>query len=540
MISRTRYSSELLVLTVLCGFLFFFGLGNFGLLGADEPRYAQVAHEMFSRHDWITPTLGGKPWLEKPIFYYWEAMLAYSVFGVSDWAARLPSAVDAALMVFAVYLFLRRFRPSIALDGALITASAAGVIGFARAASTDMPLAAMLTIALLAWYAWQESGKKLNLALFYVSLALGILAKGPIAPFLAVAIIALFAVAKGEFRLLQRTLWLPGCFLFCLVALPWFVAVQVRNPEFFRVFFLEHNLARFGTNLYRHPQPFWYYVPVTLLALAPWTVFAITALVGSVRAWWNERKEPARSEDSFLLFLVIWIIVPLVFFSISHSKLPGYILPALPAGTLLLAEFMRQRAAERPNLAWTVVHALLASLLSVPAIILLLLSAPMIQYVLFQHRIPWSNAVAISLASALVLAIGIVLALRTRFGLSMLRLATLVPVIFVIAVLLRVGAPAVDATLSARPVAREIEQLNSHHLPVAALRVSRETEFGLQFYCNQSIPRYELGLVPTEDHIVVAPEYLRPDIEKHTLGRKVLLLGSWKAQRLEYYLVSSR
>ena len=99
-----------LLLAGFCGFLFFFGLAYFGLLGADEPRYAQVAREMLARHDWITPTLGGKPWLEKPALYYWQTMLAYSVFGVSDWAARLPSAVDATLMVVAVYLFLRRFR----------------------------------------------------------------------------------------------------------------------------------------------------------------------------------------------------------------------------------------------------------------------------------------------------------------------------------------------------------------------------------------------------------------------------------------------
>ena len=94
-----------LLLVGFCGFLFFFGLAYFGLVGADEPRYAQVTREMLARHDWITPTLGGKPWLEKPALYYWQTMLAYSVFGVSDWAARLPSAVDATLMVIAIYSF---------------------------------------------------------------------------------------------------------------------------------------------------------------------------------------------------------------------------------------------------------------------------------------------------------------------------------------------------------------------------------------------------------------------------------------------------
>src|SRR5262252_1130770 len=152
MTARTR--TDLLLLAGFSAFLFFYGLGSFGLIGADEPRYAQVAREMLARREWITPLLGGKPWLEKPPLYYWQAMLSYSLFGVSDWAARLPSAVDATLMVIAIYLFLKRFRASVQLDGALIAASAAGIVAFARAASTDMPLASMFTIALLAWCAW--------------------------------------------------------------------------------------------------------------------------------------------------------------------------------------------------------------------------------------------------------------------------------------------------------------------------------------------------------------------------------------------------
>src|SRR5271165_7568119 len=122
--SRTDW----LLLTGFCGFLFFFGLAYFGLVGADEPRYAQVAREMLARHDWITPTLGGKAWLEKPPLYYWQAMLAYSIFGVSDWSARLPSAIDATGLVLGVYFFLRRFRSGFEADGALITAASAGII----------------------------------------------------------------------------------------------------------------------------------------------------------------------------------------------------------------------------------------------------------------------------------------------------------------------------------------------------------------------------------------------------------------------------
>ncbi len=299
----SRATADWLLLAGFCGFLFLFGLAYFGLIGADEPRYAQVAREMLARHDWITPTLGGKAWLEKPPLYYWQAMLAYGIFGVSDWAARLPSAVDATLMVVATYLFLKRFRPGFQLDGALMTASAAGVIGFARAASTDMPLAAMFTIAMLAWYAWYESNSHRYLAAFYCFLAFGMLAKGPVAPLLAAIIIVIFAAAKNDYQLLWRTLWLPGVLLFCALALPWYIAVQMKDPEFFRIFILEHNVARFGTNLYRHKEPFWYYVPVALLALIPWTVFAAAAFAETIRVWWAERREMLGSEDALNAFL---------------------------------------------------------------------------------------------------------------------------------------------------------------------------------------------------------------------------------------------
>src|ERR1700694_5477218 len=334
---RTR--TDVLLLVAFCGFLFFYGLGAFGLLGADEPRYAQVAREMLDRSDWVTPTLQGKPWLEKPVLYYWQAMLWFRAFGITDQAARLPAAFDAAMLIAAIYFFLRRFRPGSELDGALITASCAGVVGFAHAAATDMPLAAAFTISLLAWHAWYESQRYVYLAACYISLALGTLAKGPVAPALAAVIIFLFVAAKRDWRAIPRTLWIPSIVLYLAVMLPWYIAVQLRNPAFFRVFILEHNLARFSHDVYHHRQPFWFYIPVFLLAMMPWTVVLIVAIGNRLHGIWSRGKESfSKREDSLSLFLLIWMFVPIVFFSISQSKLPGYILPAVPAGALLLAE----------------------------------------------------------------------------------------------------------------------------------------------------------------------------------------------------------
>jgi 4-amino-4-deoxy-L-arabinose transferase-like glycosyltransferase len=530
--TRSVFRIDAVLIVCACGFFFFFGLAHFGLVGADEPRYAQVAREMFIRHDWITPTLGGRPWLEKPVLYYWEAMIAYALFGVSDWAARLPSAFDATGLVVAVYFFLRRFRPGSELDGALMTASTAGIIGFSRAASMDMPLTACFAVSLLAWYAWFESQHKGYLAAFYVFAALGMLAKGPVAPALAAVVIIAFALTIGSLNLIRCTLWIPGIALFCGVALPWYIAVQLKAPQFFREFILQHNLARFSTNLYHHKEPFWYYLPVTALGLVPWVVLVAAALVGSVVAW-RKSRDQAGSEDALPVFLVIWLLVPVLFFSLSQSKLPGYIAPACPAATILLAvNLRRQRQAERrPAIALTMFHALVASSLMIPALL--------IRYVLLQPHVVWDSATMVSCAIALVMAMAIALSLLARPGAATLRCATLVPVVLAVTIVLRLGASEIDAKLSARPVARELAAIDNKGLQVAVFHTSRETEYGLAFYRNQIIDRYEFDQVPGGGHFVVAPAGSQTAVARQVSGRHVSYVGEFAPQNLEYFWVSA-
>jgi 4-amino-4-deoxy-L-arabinose transferase-like glycosyltransferase len=532
--SDSRFRTDALLLVGFCGFLFFFGLAYFGLIGADEPRYAQVAREMLARHDWITPTLGGQPWMEKPPLYYWQAMLAYAVFGVSDWAARLPSAIDASLMVIGIYFFLRRFRPGFEIDGALMTASAAGVIGFARAASTDMPLAATFALALLAWYAWYESQSKIYLAFAYALLALGMLAKGPVAPFLALAVVAVFALAKGDARLILRTLWLPGILFFCVVGLPWYIAVQLKNHDFFRIFILEHNLARFGTNLYRHKEPFWYYIPVVLAGLVPWTVFVVAALIENCRAWCAEGREMLRAEDSLNVFLILWLAVPVIFFSLSQSKLPGYIVPALPAATLLLVQYLRHHAAgnDRPGKLVIALHSIVCAAPLLPALT--------IAYIVSQHHLSWNRATATAVTIAGMLAVAVFLTLSTRLGLGALRFVTLVPVVLSVAAVLRLGAPTLDNSMSARPIAREISGLETRPLPTAVFGVSREMEFGLAFYRNQVIARYAHDPIPSGEHFVVATHGSQVEVAKRVSPRRVSYLGNFAAQGIDYYWVAGK
>ena len=534
MTARTR--TDVLLIAGFCAFLFFYGLGQFGLIGADEPRYAQVAREMLERSDWIKPVLGGQAWLEKPPLYYWQAMLAYSVFGVSDVAARIPAAIDATVLVIAVYLFFRRFRRGVEVDAALITASCAGIIGYARAASMDMTLAAAFSIGMLAWWAWREAEKRTYLALFYVSMALGMLAKGPVAPFLAAAVIMMFALGTREARLVWKTLWLPGVLLFCAIALPWYVAVQVRNPQFFREFILEHNLARFSSDLYHHRQPFWYYLPVTALAFLPWTVFVIAAVVQPLRILWAERRTVSPEPDlewQFSLFACCWLIVPVVFFSISQSKLPGYILPSIPAGAVLLALYLRQQFADEENVskALAVLHALLAAAPIVPSLL--------IAYIVAEHRLPAGRPMLIALAIAFVLCAAIALTLVSRLRLRMLRFVTLIPVVLSVAAVLKLGATAIDQKLSVRPLAVEISGVETHPLPLAVFGVSREMEYGLAFYRNRPIVRYERGSVPPEEHLLVAPARWKVDVAKRTMGRRVTFLGHYAPQDVDYYWVAA-
>jgi 4-amino-4-deoxy-L-arabinose transferase-like glycosyltransferase len=532
---RTR--TEVLLLVAFCGFLFFYGLGAFGLLGADEPRYAQVAREMLDRSDWVTPTLQGKPWLEKPVLYYWQAMLSFRAFGITDRAARVPAAFDAVVLIAAIYFFLRRFRPGSELDGALITASCAAVVGFARAAATDMPLAATFAIALLGWYAWYESRTRIYLAAFYIFLALGTVAKGPVAPALAAVIIFLFVAVKRDWRAIPRTLWIPGIVLYLAVMLPWYIAVQVRNPEFFRVFILEHNLARFSQDVYHHRQPFWFYLPVFLLAMMPWTLVLILAVAERARLIWSEGKQAFSSpEDSWQLFLLIWMLVPILFFSGSQSKLPGYILPAVPAGALVVAEYLfARRSEDRPveekklSPLFAAAHGVLCGLL-----IFVAFSAASIA---INHRVLWGTGTYVAAAIAAVFAIGITAVLLSRAGLRLLRPVTMVAVVVSVAAVIRFAAPVIDAAQSARPIAESIQAFSREPVPIALYHINRVQEYGLEFYLNRAAQPYEGGNVPAAAHVLVAAQGTQSQVAQLIAGRRVSYLTSIPAQKVDLYWV---
>ena len=550
------------------------GGDGLGLVGADEPRYAQIAHEMLSRFDsahtlkerlsaCVTPYLYGHPWLEKPALYYWRAMFVFQDFGVHDWSARLPSASFAFIMAALIYLHMRRFRRGGHLDAALITVACAGIIGFSRGASTDMQMAAPLSVGLLGWYAWYETDSKFWLFDIYFFTGVATLAKGPVAPFLAFLIVAAFAFLRREWSIVWRSLWWPGVALYFAIVLPWFIAVQHQNPTFFREFFLEHNLERFATNRYEHEQPFWYYIIVVVLALMPWTVIAIRALVDGIQtsvAEWRlrhskpDKPKPSRPGDAFPEFLVLWALIPILFFSFSQSKLPGYILPSIPPLTILTGDYLfrcRQHGLNR----WILLgHAVLTGVMAMAGFLL-----------------PWFVAHGISMppAHALIAAalasIGatlLILVVVQGFGVARLRLATtgvlVVLVFFLYGVGPFFGIPAIqaskrvihflDRSYSARPLAERLASLPQGNETVAVFRVRRDVEFGLAFYRNHQVVNYEDMGVPDEEHLLVARVTGRGGADLHTQddlgeyleGRQYAPLFTWPEQGLEVYLVGPR
>ena len=564
----------LLVVTsyfLLFGLVPYFGGAKLGLVGADEPRYAQIAREMLAAHSedchevhakimphslrpnaihasyeclvggTVTPILYGRPWLEKPALYYWRAMGFFKEFGVSDWSARLPSATGAGFLVILAFLHLRRFRPGGHLDAALIMASAVGIVGFARGASTDMQLAAPFSVGMLGWYAWYETGKKFWLFDLYFFGAFATLAKGPVAPFMALAIIVVFLALRRELSALRRTIWIPGVVLYLAMVLPWYIAVQRRNPGFFREFFLQHNLERFTTNLYQHHQPWYFYGVVLILAMMPWTALALRALwdaVGTSIAEWKARRHPrryvghVRAGDAFPEFLVLWAAFPVIFFSFSGSKLPGYILPSIPPLAILTGDFLfRVRRRGLPQ--WLLsVHAGMTGFL-----VFVLLLCP--QYMVYAKIVPAPHTFAWTAALGVLSAVSIVWVVRW-FGVERLRAVTLVPLGGCLLFLLGVNGDLLDRNYSARPLAREIAAAAPGVHDVAMLDVRRDLRYGVAFYRNQAIGQYRQEGVPEDEHVLVVPTREAGQLSQWLPGRVYQPLFSYPTQGLSVYKVFPR
>ena len=329
--------------------VYLYGLGAVPLVGPDEPRYAQVAREMYMRGDWVTPTLGGHTWFEKPALLYWLMKIAYALFGAGEFAARLGPALAGLLTVALVGLAGRRaeFESGEGLRGLGITCAAVasttlGLMVFARAASFDTVLTTTVAGALVCFYGSEVergAGRRTWLVGFYGFVGAALLAKGLVGVVIPAGVVAAYYVLRRRRPGLLR-MGLPwGVLLALMVAAVWYGPVIARHGRVFvDEFFLQHHFARYVSNRYHHPQPFYFYLPVTLGLALPWTFFLLGGIVGAAQA--NARAEDAASKLRVLA--LAWLVVPVLFFSASGSKLPGYVLPAVPAAALLAGDYLHR------------------------------------------------------------------------------------------------------------------------------------------------------------------------------------------------------
>ncbi|HEX5702769.1 MAG TPA: glycosyltransferase family 39 protein [Pyrinomonadaceae bacterium] len=343
------------ILFLSLGAIYLYGLGSLPLVGPDEPRYAQVAREMFQRGDFITPTLGGVPWFEKPPLLYWMMMANYRVFGISEFAARLGPAICGLLTAAFVFWAGKNItrlndadedvvknRANLGHWTAFVFLTSLGTIVFSRGASFDIVLTMTLTGALCCFFVWQVRNTQERdtrgwlLAGFYPFIGLSLLAKGLVGIVLPFGIIILYFLvcrALPSRRLVFSLLW--GIPIAIAVAAVWYGPMIYRHGwTFIDQFIVQHHFARFVSNKYRHPQPFYFYVPVVAALVLPWTMVLIATLAASPRWRWRAVNVIDRTR----IFALAWFIVPTLFFSLSGSKIPGYVLPVLPAAALLIAE----------------------------------------------------------------------------------------------------------------------------------------------------------------------------------------------------------
>lgn len=509
--------------------------------------------------DWVTPRLYGQPWFEKPILYYWGAAIGFRLHFSAEWAARLPSAFAALAIAAAIAWLAHRFygsNPDRSRDPALLAplifSTSVAAIGFARAGAPDMLFSACIALSLacaaeifrrdgvlrgtISIQKGQTRSGVLGLALFGAFLGAATLAKGPAAIIVAGGSVFIWVLATRRWRALFRLAHPVAIAAFCIVALPWYVLCALRNPDFLRVFILQHNFERYLTPMFQHRQPFWFFGPIFLAALLPWTILLWPAMQEGLRLW---REQSWRDSPGF--FFACCTLFPILFFSASESKLPSYILPAIAPATILCTiagiRVFEKTATARARQGARAIGFGLAAIwfaLGVAAFIYL-------------RRINWhandpfatTNAIpfGVYLGSTLLVLAAVTIAIaglrgNARWAIGLCALCLAASVVAANAFVL----PFVEGRYSARPYAQFLrndphpDRIFTYHLP-------RAWNYGLAFYFNRELPEWSPN-DPDPAFVLATPKGLE---EIRRMGRSAgeLDLSQGGQQSLVYVPVNA-
>jgi len=330
--NREKEVFQISVLVVLCLILFFLQLGARPLWDVDEGMHASTSKDMVLSGDWVTPTFNGQNFYDKPVLHNWFVAVSFLVFGFTESAARLPSAILGLGGVLLTYLLGRKmFGPSVGFMAGVALATNPEYIILSRSVIHDISLVFFITLALLFFCQgfMDEGHRRRSLLLFYASLGFAVLATGPVGVLLPSLIIGLFLLLKKRLGFLSEMDLGWGLVVFLAVAAPWYVLISLKNVDYAGYFFITNNVMRFLSRGTYHHAPLYYYIPVLFGTFFPWSCFLPLVLIQAYRDGWKKI-------DDRRLFLLLWVLVTFAFFSVAASKLATYILPLFPAVSLLV------------------------------------------------------------------------------------------------------------------------------------------------------------------------------------------------------------
>jgi 4-amino-4-deoxy-L-arabinose transferase-like glycosyltransferase len=408
---RELHQSRSFVWTLLIVFLlvWFTTLGGRALVPTDEGRYAEMAREMVTTQDWITPRLNGIKYFEKPPLQTWMNAITFALFGLGEWQARLWTGLCGLFGIGLVaYTGHRVFNQRVGFYAPLVLASSLFWAGMGHTNTLDMGLAAMLTLSMCALLLAQRADagrdeQRNGMLLCWAGMALAVLSKGLIGIVLPGAALALYTLFSRDWVIWKRLHLVKGLILFLLITTPWFLLVSLKNPEFPQFFFIHEHVQRFTTKIHSRAGPWYYFIPILLLGILPWLGALLPSLLGSLRDEQNRGGFQPRK------MLLVWSVFIFVFFSMSSSKLPSYILPIFPALALLIADYLERASCKAIVLSASIVALpcaiAMAFIPRVPSLAKDAYSLPLVT-----AHVPWIYAATI------VAFIGAILAIRCARG----------------------------------------------------------------------------------------------------------------------------